>query len=729
MRLFRLSVLCATALVPVPALAADDAAAEAAYAADEQRQIVVTGARQESSTATKTDTPIIETPQPITIIDDELYLAQGAISVSDTLNYVSGVTANPYGPDSRTDGAFVRGINALQFRDGMRDVFSYYATIRADPYNFDQVELVRGPASVLFGQGALGGIMNLVSKRPEFTAGGEVSVRYGSYDRKEALADLTGPLTDNLAARIVARVRDSGTQTDFVPDDRVLVSPSLTFQPSPDTDFTLIGLYQEDDGGSTVQFLPLVGTILPNPNGQLPNDLFIGKPGWDRYDGRLLQGTALFEHRFGDTARLNLKARYIDSDVIYLTHYPDSYCNPANPFVLLDPTTGRPPVDADGDTIIDPATGCPFADPDQRTIGLYADGTRARMEIFSTDNNVQFNFNTGANVEHVVLAGVDFSFNRVRKVGGFGMEYIDIYDIDYEALSDFGGDLPQPSGPSEDVKQDQIGVYLQDQIRFFDRVSLVLGARRDWTSSRSFNNARQEDAATTFRAGLIAEIVPGLSPFVSYTESFEPIAGTASNGNPFVPKQGHQYEAGIKFHPTDAILVTVTGYHIKETNRPVSDDSTPDPFDQIQIGSMTSKGIEFEGNATLPGNLNLIANASYNEAEIAGTDQQLDNVPKFNASLWATKQFALSDQASLLLGGGMRHVGKNRSHGPAFPEGIVTPAFTLADAFAEVSWNRWSFAINATNLFDKRYYSACLARGDCFMGSERNVFGTVSYRF
>lgn len=360
MRVIRLSILCASALVPVPALAADDAAAEA-YAAEQQRQIVVTGARQESSTATKTDTPIIETPQPITIIDDELYLAQGAVSVSDTLNYVAGVTANPYGPDSRTDGAFVRGINALQFRDGMRDVFSYYATIRADPYNFDQVELVRGPASVLFGQGALGGIMNLVSKRPEFEASGEVYVRYGSYDRKEALADLTGPLTDNVAGRIVARLRDSGTQTDFVPDDRALVSPSVTFRPSPDTDFTLIGLYQEDDGGSTAQFLPLVGTILPNPNGQLPNDLFVGKPGWDRYDGRLLQGTALFEHRFGDTARLNLKARYIDSDVTYFTHYPNSYSNPLNPYVLLDPVTGQPVFDEDGVAV---------PDPDQRTIGL-----------------------------------------------------------------------------------------------------------------------------------------------------------------------------------------------------------------------------------------------------------------------------------------------------------------------------------------------------------------------
>jgi iron complex outermembrane receptor protein len=139
MRVLKSAFLCAGALVPVAAHA-ENASADA-----EQRVIVVTGAREETTTATKTDTPILETPQPITVIDDELFLAQGAVSVGDTLNYVSGVTANPYGPDSRVDGAFVRGINALQFRDGMRDIFSFYASIRADPYNFDQVELGLGP--------------------------------------------------------------------------------------------------------------------------------------------------------------------------------------------------------------------------------------------------------------------------------------------------------------------------------------------------------------------------------------------------------------------------------------------------------------------------------------------------------------------------------------------------------------------------------------------------------
>jgi len=710
------SLLAITALTSAPAFAQDAGSLDG-----DDRQILVFGEALGGGASTKTDTPAIEVPQPVTVITDDVFETQGAVSVGDILNYVAGVHSNPYGPDSRVDGGFVRGIDALQFRDGMRDIFSYYASIRADPYNFSQVEVVRGPSSVLFGAGSLGGIINLVSKQPEFMPQGEVSLRYGSFDRKEALVDITGPITGTLAGRMVARLRDSASQTDHVPDDRVLVAPSLTFAPSTDTELTLLGLYQEDDGGSTSQFLPIMGTILPNPNGKLPNDLFIGKPGWDRYDGRLAQGTALLTHRFSDAVKLNLKARYIDSDLTYLTHYPDSYGNPLNPYVLLDPQTGAP--------VLDPDTGTPLRDPQQRTIGLYADGSVARMEIFSTDNNVQFNFNTGASVEHVLLAGVDYSWNHVRKTGGFAYEYIDIYDIDYDALSDFGGGLPQPASPAEDVEQEQLGFYLQDQIRFWDRISVVLGARHDKVTSDTFGTRSIDASATSFRAGIIAEVAPGISPFFSYTESFEPIAGIDSSGNAFVPKSGRQFEAGLKFHPNDATIVTLTGYHIKESNRPVDDPSTPDPFDQMQAGSLTSKGIEFEANAVLPGGLQLLANASYNEVEIDGTNQQLDNVPKYNASLWAMRPFALSQDTTLRLGAGARYAGENRSYGPAFPAGVLTPDYLLVDAFAELNWQRWSFALNATNLLGKEYYSACLARGDCFMGNERNVYGTLSYRF
>lgn len=723
MRVRRLLLAC-SACVALGAAAMPAWAADAVDFADADSAdggvIVVTGMAARSGAATKTDTPPMEVPQPVTVITDDLFEAQGAISIGDTLNYVSGVQTNPYGPDSRVDGAMVRGINALQFRDGMRDIFSYYASIRADPYNFSSVQVLRGPSSVLFGAGSLGGIINLTSKLPEFTAGGEFALRYGSFDRKEAMADVTGPIVDGLAGRIVARVRDSGTQTKHVPDDRVLISPSLTWAPGMDTRVTLLGLYQEDDGGSTSQFLPLVGTILPNVNGRLPMDTFVGKPGWDRYDGRLLQGTGIVEHRFSDAVKVNLKARYIDSDLTYFTHYADSYSNPTNPYVLLDPVTGQP-VPGEG--------GVPLRDPEQRTIGLYSDGSIARMEIFSTDNNAQFAFTTGPDIEHLLLAGVDYSWNRVRKTGGFGFEYIDIYDIDYDSMLDHGGGLPQPSGPTEDVKQTQLGFYLQDQIRLWDRVSVVLGARRDRVTSRAAGQPREKWNATTFRAGIIGDVAPGIAPFFSYTESFEPISGIDSQGEPFVPKAGRQFEAGIKFQPNSASIITLTLYHIKETNRPVSDDSTPDPFDQIQIGSMTSKGVEFEARTVLPGDLQLIANLSYNEAEEDGTDQQLDNVPKFNASLWAARPFDLGNDMVLTLGGGVRHSGKNKSWGPAFPNGVVTPDYTLVDAYAELGWRNWSFAVNATNLLGEDHYSACLARGDCFNGAERNVFGTLRYRF
>ena len=273
----------ASIIIATPALADEAAAGEA------DDQILVVGA----NAGTKTETPLIQLPQPIKVISEDQYLSQGAISISDTVKYAAGVLANPYGRDTRVDGFNVRGLDALQFRDGMRDIFSYYASITSDPYNFSRVEIVRGPASVLFGQGSIGGLVNLVSKTPEFTTLGEFSAVYGSYDRKELLGDVNYALSDALAVRLVGRARDADTYVDHVPDDRVMIAPSIRWQPTPDTDIVLTGLYQEDDSGSTSQFLPIVGTFRPNPAnpaGKLDQYTFVGKAGWDRYSGRSIQG-------------------------------------------------------------------------------------------------------------------------------------------------------------------------------------------------------------------------------------------------------------------------------------------------------------------------------------------------------------------------------------------------------------------------------------------------------
>ena len=665
-----------------------DAAAEADAGAGEDA-IVVTG-----YTGTKTDTALTELPQPIKVITAEQYEAQGAISISDTVKYAAGVLANPYGRDTRVDGFNVRGLDALQFRDGMRDIFSYYASITSDPYNFSRVEIVRGPASVLFGQGSIGGLVNLVSKTPDFTTRGEVSLVYGSFDRKEVLGDINLAASDTLAVRFVGRARDADTYVDHVPDDRVMFAPSIRWQPTLDTDVVLTGLYQEDDTGSTSQFLPIVGTFRPNPvaGERLDRYTFVGKPGWDRYAGRSLQGGGSITHRFSDNVQLSLKARYIDSDLEYKTHYADSYTNPQDPFSVYG--------------------------TDGRTIGLYADASDARMNVFSTDNNLQFNFNTGADIEHKLLVGVDYSWNKVQKRGIFGFEIVDLYDIDGDALLAY-----EPSGDFVAESQKQLGVYVQDQIRFFDRVSVVLGARRD----RVTGSSGQKDNATTFRAGIIGEIGAGFSPFFSYTESFLPVAGRIDNGDgsfgdPYVPQTGTQYEAGIKWQPTPNTLVTATAFKIKERNRVLylAAGGT------AQSGVLDTKGFEIEASHTLPGNFELLANYGYAKLK-SETNTSLDYMPRHTASLWSTKTFGLPEEAQLRLGGGVVYSGKSVSTSDVWS--IVTPSRTTVDALAEINWNNWRFAVNATNLLNNKYFASCLARGDCFVGAPRNVMGTVGYRF
>ena len=643
---------------------------------------------------TKTDTPIIETPQPITVIDADRYLSQGAISISDTVKYAAGVLANPYGRDTRVDGFTIRGLDALQFRDGMRDIFSYYASITSDPYNFSRVEILRGPASVLFGQGSIGGLVNLVTKTPNFTTGGEINLVYGSYDRKEALGDVNFAIADNLAVRFVGRARNSNTFIEHVPDDRVMVAPSIRWQPTPDTDIILTGLYQEDDTGSTSQFLPIVGTFLPNraAGAQLDRDTFVGKAGWDRYAGRSLQGAAFVTHDFSDQVKLSLKARYIDSDLEYNTHYADSYSNPQDPFSVYG--------------------------TDGRTIGLTADASDARMNVFSTDNNLLFTFNTGANLEHKLLVGIDYSWNKVAKRYAGGTEIVDLYDIDYAALKTY-----DPTGPFLADSQKQLGIYVQDQMRFFDRVSIVLGARRD----RVTGSSGQKDNATTFRAGIIGEIGAGFSPFFSYTESFLPVAGRIDNGNntfgdPYRPQTGSQYEAGIKWQPAPGTLVTATAFKIKERNRVLylAAGGT------AQSGELNTKGFEVEASHTLPGDFELLANYGYTKLK-SETNTNLDYMPRHTASFWTTKTFGLPDEAQLRLGGGVVHSGKSVSTSAIWS--IVTPSRTTVDALAEINWNSWRFAVNATNLLNNHYYASCLARGDCFIGAPRNVMGTVGFRF
>lgn len=670
--------------------------------------ITVTAGR--AITATKIDTPLVETPQAISVIDDTVFRDRGARNLQETMRYSAGVTGEAYGLDTRNDASIIRGLSPVQFLDGMRNFYSYAPFARTAVDTLDRVEVLRGPSSVLYGQATNGGIINSVSKTPQFTPEGYVQFEYGSYDRKQAAFDLTGPLNGSgtLAGRIVGVVRDSDQQTDTLKDDRVLISPSLTWRPGADTQFNLIGLYQRDTSASSQQFLPLVSTILaPSDARRIDNRTFLGDPDYDTLKQRTASVTLIADHQFSEAVSISARARYIDAKATFRELYPDVYTNPSNPFIDGTAETGR---------IVD----------------RNAYQTMPHAKIYTSDVNMRFKFDTGP-LSHQLLVGVDYSnyFERTRSASdtssrpGSVVTPIDIYD----PVSTGFAVVPYDLLPEQ--RNTQLGVYVQDQIRYADRITLIVGGRHDRAVSETEGSPDKVDKAWTFKVGLIGELGWGISPYISYSEAFQPVAGLNRNGVPFVPTRGRQYEGGIKWQPQRGMLLTATYYDIVEANRPTNDPANP--LDTYQTGEIKSKGFEFEAAMEMPGNFQLTAAYSYNDAEVTSSlytyevGERVNDVPQHMASAWGVKTVPLQEDMALRVGAGVRYIGSTVSTGPTTV--LKTPGYTLVDALVALDWNRWTAAINATNLFDKSYFSTCRTFGDCFTGNRRQVVGSLTYRF
>ena len=239
-----------------------------------------------SVSATKTDTPIIETPQSISIITADRIRDQGSLTIQDSLRYVAGMRGEAYGFDSRGDFALIRGVAPTLFLDGLQQSVGFYTNSRTDPFTLERVEVIKGPSSMLYGQSSVGGLLNFVSKRPQAEQKSELQLQYGSFDRKQIAFDSTGPLDDDgtLLYRVVAVQRDSQTQVDHTKDNRLLFMPSLTWRPNEQFEWTLMANVQKDDGGTTSSFLPHRGTVLSAPYGEIGSERFVSEPGFDEYD-------------------------------------------------------------------------------------------------------------------------------------------------------------------------------------------------------------------------------------------------------------------------------------------------------------------------------------------------------------------------------------------------------------------------------------------------------------
>lgn len=689
-------------LTSAPAFA--ETAADAPEAASEAdpvtlAPVVVTGERDDSfieadtRSATKTDTPLVDTQQSISVINRERLDAQGALTVQDALRYSAGVRSDAYGIDSRGDDAFIRGTAFVQYLDGLRQFQGFFSPGRTDAYTLDRVEIVRGPASVLFGQGTTGGLVSLVSKQPLASARHEVEVQLGNDARKQIAFDSTALLTKDgvWSYRLIGNLREANSQLHFAQNDHRLLQPSLRWQPSADTRWTLIGNLQTDDAGATLNFIPHEGTLLPSPNGRISTRLFTSEPGFDAYLSEQQSITSLFEHRFNAVWSVAQNTRYHTSTVDYRTLYPDVFSNPANPFL----------------------------DAERRSVARFAYAQLQDRHYLATDSRVEARF-TFAGLRHRLLAGLDVAQAGSEGQTGFAFAAtpFDLYAPVY------GTAFERPALAADpDTESSQTGFYVQDQLEYGAHWLGTLGLRRDTAKSQSEGSEQISDSAMSSRAGLMYRFDNGVQPYASYSESFQPFDYLDFFGNPYQPLRGKQTELGVKVQPKGGkALLTATVFDLRETNR-----LSPDPanaFNSIQLGSTKSRGAELEATLQIARKLDLIGSYTYTDIRVSD-GSLVAGVPLHQASLWAGYRFGIAGISGFKVGSGLRYIGQTKDETGA----LVTPDLALIDLGLGYEQGLVTVAVNAANLEDKSYVATCLSRGDCFYGPRRSVVARVAVRW
>ncbi|RZL03449.1 MAG: TonB-dependent siderophore receptor [Rubrivivax sp.] len=657
-------------------------------------------AAKRSATATKTDTPLIETPQSISIVGAKDVETIKAQSLMDALGYVAGV-ARVEGADRTTESLMLRGFqawadNGSLYRDGTR----YGVNVNngtQEPYGLERIEVLKGASSVLYGAAAPGGIINTVSKRPTADTLREINVEVGSFNRKQVSGDFGGAIDDPAVwtYRFTFLARDSDTFVDHVPDDRLYIAPALKWQPSAATSLTLLAEFQKDLT-AYVSGLPADGTVNPNPNGQVPIHRFIGEPGFDKYDNQRGSMGYLLEHAFSEQVKLRQNVRLYkqaNARLFAYTPYP-----------------------------IGTLAG-------QRAIarGL------ARVEDDSTaatvDTSVEYQWRSGT-VAHTLLGGLDYSYQKHQQINNLGtLADLDLFTPTYGAPL---GTLTYRG--TRQFRDRKLGVYAQDQMKIADQWVVLLGGRQEWSKNDTRSAdvpqppwANEDSDAFTGRTGLVYLAGNGLAPFVSYSQSFEPTAGIdAITGERLRPTRGDQYEVGMRFQPDNGdLMLSATAYQLTKVNAVVYDSG----FNPRQLGMARSRGFEFEARARVTRQTNLVAAYTYTDARskdplVSNDTKRMAGVPFNQFSLWLDHDLRGLELPGFKVGAGLRYVGDTTA---SDTPGAVAPSFTLVDAMVSYATGPWRLALNATNLADKRYVASCTF--GCFYGEPRKVIGTVSYRW
>lgn len=672
---------------------------------DKVEKVVVTAPRyvpQRTPGATKTDTPLVETPQSVTVIDRDQMDVLGWTSVDQAVRYSAGVIGENFGPDQRYDWLTLRGFYPIQYVDGLQAPIGSTANIGLDLFGLELVEILKGPASGLYGTTPPGGIVNMVSRRPGDVFGGSVSAMYGNNDSWQFTGDVTGPLSDTLDYRLTGLYRDKGTQIDGVNVERTYVAPALTMKFGPATQLTLLSYYQDDDvQGDGGGFLPASGLTKPNPFGQIPWSRNLGEPGYNRFQREQYGVGYDFAHEFSDMLILRQNMKYFSADTDILQVYGAGL------------------------------------QADNRTVNRNNFPFKEEVTSLNFDTRLEGHFDTGG-LAHYLLVGFDYrDFENGSKFGfAFWQTTIDLFNPVY------GQPIVTPplSFTFLDQQEQQTGLYVQDQIKAGSWIFTLTG-RQDWLDTTNAGVA-QDLSEFTYRVGLNYVFDSGFAPYVAYATSFQP----TKPGFDFVtstnvlldPSTGKQFEAGVKWDgrglPKGVNVFASAAYYSLTQDNVVSPG--PDvryPFGITQVGEVEVQGLELEAVARFYERLSFNASYSYTDSEIVNSSapsqigKPMAMVPDHKASIFADYTWQDGPLAGLGFGFGVRYVSETLGAPGFYDE--PNEAVTLADGSIHYDFADWRIQLNGNNLFDKEYVARCNSDSECYLGTKGVYTVTVTKSF
>lgn len=663
---------------------------------------------KKTTTGSKTATDITEVPQSVSVVGREEMDQQGAQKADEALRYTAGVFTQPFGSDTDTNWMFVRGFQATAegvYLDGLQ-LYSYaFGGFYVDSFGLERVEVLKGPASVLYGGSNPGGIVNYVGKRPAFER-----IRYAETGINDAgtayLGFDIGDTANNntVAYRMTGKIAGGNGYTDYQDGWRGIISPSITWKPDEQTSLAIYSnLTRIDENHNGDNFLPYDGTVVDRVvggvnYGRIKPGTNLSEPDIDYY--KRTQGSIGYEleHTFDNEWTVRSNARFIATKNQELSVYGNGWA----------------------------ATLA----PDQLSRINWEANTRAKA--FSIDNQVEGKVETGP-MEHTLLAGLEYKYYNIDNKQEYNR-----WNPDGNPLNPFNpvyGSplLPRELQTNENFTLKSLGVYVQDQIRFGDGWLTTLNGRYDRASLDLDNGATiwgtSPDLSASYgrfsgRAGLAYEFDNGLTPYASIATFFNPIVGKDGvTGELFEPETGTQYEVGLKYRPSfiDG-LFTLSLFDLTRQNVP----TYISPFAQLQTGEVRSRGFEAEAKINVNDDFRVTGAFTAYDVDVTKADafsagtigKTPTGTPEVQASVSADYTFrgdAWYD--GVTVGGGLRYVGKSWADNV---NTLAVPAVTLADLKLGYEKNNWGVDLNVTNLFDKEYVASCQSPTACYYGEGRS---------